>query len=134
MKCRITLLCILFSSSFIVACIAQPPRLGGYVKASRTQQEVVDAADFAIRAMEKAMQEAKGGQSTTLKLVKILRAEEQVVAGMNYRLTLKVKVNGIEKRAEAVVWWQAWRKPDPYELTSWTWSDPGTSSNTGACP
>lgn len=67
------------------------------------------------------MHDAKGGQPTKLELVKILGAEEQVVAGMNYRLTLKVTVNGTEKQAEAVVWWQAWRKPAPYELTSWKW-------------
>ena len=73
------------------------------------------------------MQEEKGGQPARLELIKILRAEEQVVAGMNYRLTLKVKVNGKEKQADAVVWWQNWRKPNPYELTSWRWSDPETS-------
>jgi hypothetical protein len=32
-----------------------------------------------------------------------------------------VKHDGVEKTADAVVWWQAWRKPDPYQLTSWTW-------------
>jgi hypothetical protein len=40
---------------------------------------------------------------------------------MNYRLRLKVKVNGREKEGEAVVWWQAWRTPQPYQLTSWQW-------------
>jgi hypothetical protein len=32
-----------------------------------------------------------------------------------------VKLDDTEKEAEAVVWWQAWRKPDPYQLTSWIW-------------
>jgi hypothetical protein len=40
---------------------------------------------------------------------------------MKFRLRLKVKHDGREKLAEAVVWWQAWRKPDPHELTSWRW-------------
>lgn len=121
MKRRIILLCILFSTFFIVACIAQQSRPGGYFKASTTQKEVVDAAAFAIKSQEKAMHDEKGGQPTNLELVRILSAEEQVVAGMNYRLTLKVTVNGTEKEAEAIVWWQAWRKPVPYELTSWKW-------------
>jgi len=32
-----------------------------------------------------------------------------------------VKVDGDEKTAEAVVWWQAWRKSAPYQLTTWNW-------------
>jgi hypothetical protein len=54
-------------------------------------------------------------------LVRILGAEQQVVAGLNYRLQLRVTLDGEEKTAEALVWWQAWRKPEPYQLTSWTW-------------
>jgi hypothetical protein len=40
---------------------------------------------------------------------------------MNYRLRIKVKLDGREKDAEAVVWWQAWKRPEPYQLTSWIW-------------
>jgi len=40
---------------------------------------------------------------------------------LNYRLTLRVTIDAHEKEAEAVVWWQAWRKPDPYQLKSWMW-------------
>ena len=83
--------------------------------------EVVAAAAFAIKAQQNAMLEKKDLESPKLKLVTILQAEQQVVAGTNYRLKLKVKLNGKEKSAEAIVWWQAWRKPDPYQLTSWTW-------------
>lgn len=77
-------------------------------------------ANFAVNAQQKAMQEKKM-DPPTLELVTILQAEQQVVAGMNYRLKLKVKLNGKEKTAEAIVWWQAWRKPNPYQLTSWSW-------------
>ena len=63
----------------------------------------------------------KDGKPAKLKLVKILNAEQQVVAGMNYRLKLSVQQGDEVKTAEALVWWQAWRKPDPYQLTSWTW-------------
>jgi hypothetical protein len=101
--------------------LAQPAPAGGYAKASVTHKEVVAAAAFAIKAQRKAMQEKKETALPKLELVKILHAEQQVVAGINYRLKLKVTLNGKEKTAEAVVWWQAWRKPDPYQLTSWTW-------------
>jgi hypothetical protein len=107
----------------IFAALAQQSIPGGFSKASIAEKEVMAATDFAIKAQEKAMQDPKGGELIKLELVKILEAEQQVVAGMNYRFKLKVKVNGKEKQAEAVVWWQAWRKPDPYQLTSWKWSD-----------
>jgi hypothetical protein len=35
----------------------------------------------------------------------------------------QIKMNGREKQAEAVVGWQAWRKPDPYQLILWKWID-----------
>lgn len=112
---------LLFTGGFLIAGLAQQSKPGGYAKASVTSKEVVAAAAFAIKAQQSAMQEKKDLQPPTLELVKISQAEQQVVAGMNYRLKLKVKWNGKEKTAEALVWWQAWRKPDPYQLTEWTW-------------
>jgi hypothetical protein len=97
------------------------PLLGGYAAASVTDEQVMAAADFAVRAEAKAMQEKKDALPATVTLVKVLGAQQQVVAGMNYRLRLKVRLNGKDKEADAVVWWQAWRAPDPYELTSWNW-------------
>ena len=82
---------------------------------------MVAAANFAIKAQQKVMQSKIDGKPAKLELVAIAGAEQQVVAGMNYKLHLQVKVNGQEKAADAVVWWQAWRKPAPYELTSWDW-------------
>lgn len=96
---------------------------GGFAKSSVTEKEVQDAAAYAIEAQAKTMHGQRDGRSTKLELIKILAAEKQVVAGMNYRLKLQVKVNGKDKLADAVVWWQAWRKPNPYELTSWKWAD-----------
>jgi hypothetical protein len=104
-----------------VAAPAQQLMPGGYAAASVTDKEVVAAADFAIKAQQKAMQKKGDEALPKLDLVTILEAAQQVVAGMNYRLTLKVKLEGKEKTAEVIVWWQAWRKPNPYELTSWNW-------------
>jgi len=112
-------LCAMFGIATGLSAQTMP---GGIAKASVTKQEVRDAAAYAIKAQTKVMQGQKDGQATKMELVKILAAEEQVVAGMNYRLKLQVKVNGKEKQVDAEVWWQAWRKPDPYQLTSWKWS------------
>ena len=97
------------------------PRLGGYSNAPVTDHDVIQAAEFAINAQSKTIQQLRDQQPGNLQLLKILRAEQQVVAGANYRLTLSVMEDGDHQRtAEAIVWWQAWR-PDSYELTSWTW-------------
>jgi hypothetical protein len=32
-----------------------------------------------------------------------------------------VSLDGEDKEAEAVVWWQAWRQSDSHQLTSWKW-------------
>lgn len=114
--------CVLCAMFTIVACLAGQPITGGFAKGPVSKKEVVEAADFAIKAQKKAMQD-QSGQTTRLEMVRILEADELVVAGVNYRLKLKVEVNGTEKQAEVVVLWQAWRKPDPYQLTSWKWAE-----------
>jgi hypothetical protein len=53
-----------------------------------------------------------------LNLVMIKEAQHQVVAGMNYKLSLVVMRNGKEEYAVAVVW----AKLDgTHELTEWAW-------------
>ena len=84
-----------------------------------TDDQVMSAARFAVEAQHKAL--SADGENAALELVSVLAAEQQVVSGINYRLELRMKHNGAEKTAAAVVWWQAWRKPDPYQLTSWDW-------------
>ena len=85
-----------------------------------TKPEVVAAAHFAVAEQTKVIQKEQK-TATKLSLVTIISAEEQVVSGMNYHLTLKVKLDGKLKKAEATVWWQAWNKEAPYRLTSWKW-------------
>lgn len=110
-------LAMVFAASVVTA------NQGAYSPVAVTNTEVVAAAEFAINAQEQHLQDERKTESTRLKMIKILSAQQQVVAGMNYRLILKVNIDGQEKEAEAVVWWQAWRKPDPYQLTSWTWKN-----------
>jgi hypothetical protein len=92
---------------------------GSYASVAVTDAQVMAAAAFAIDAQIQAM--AAAGETAALELVSILTAEQQVVSGVNYRLKLHLKRNGAEQTANAVVWWQAWRQPDPYQLTSWNW-------------
>jgi cystatin-C len=90
--------------------------VGGYSEVSVTNEQVIAAAQFAVKTQALSVERAP-----VITLVEILKAEQQVVAGMNYRLRLKVKVDETVREAKAVVWRQAWRKPDPYRLTSWAW-------------
>lgn len=82
---------------------------GGWSKVSVKNKEVVAAARFA--AKEWAMQEI-------VKFKRIISARRQVVAGMNYELTLLMKHEKRAQKAVAVVW----KKTDgTYQLVSWEW-------------
>ena len=112
---------LLAATASAMAAPAARPLVGGYSEAAVSETNVAAAVAFAITAEEKTLREKGDEAPARLELVAILHAQQQVVAGMNYRLTLKVKQNGRDREAEAVVWWQAWRSPDPYQLTSWKW-------------
>ncbi len=59
--------------------------VGGYSEHAVSDKDVVKAAGFAIKK-----ESSKTG--THIKLVKVEKAETQVVAGMNYRVCMTVKV------------------------------------------
>lgn len=61
--------------------VAQVP--GGYTPVAATDEQALAAAKFAV-----------GAQEPKLVFQSLDKAEQQVVAGKNYRLTLKVKLNG----------------------------------------
>ncbi|MGZ0657421.1 cystatin family protein [Coraliomargarita sp. W4R53] len=96
-------------------------RPGGYSAATVSDTAVVNAAEFAITAQEAVMNDREGVEPIQLTLVQLQSAHQQVVAGTNYKMQLKVSVNGSVKQAEALVWYQSWRTPDPYQLTHWSW-------------
>lgn len=97
----------------------EPPLAGGYAVRPVTDEQVIAAARYALEAEKAALRVRR--EPAELRLIGIEEAASQVVAGVNYRLRLKVDRNGREQIADAVVWWQAWRKPRPYRLTEWTW-------------
>jgi len=89
---------------------ADKPLCGAYSQ-SETTPEVRAAAQFAIEAQSVRT-------SSPLVLAEIVKAQKQVVAGMNYRLELMVKDGDKTTRAEAVVW----KKLDgTMQLTEWNW-------------
>ncbi len=98
---------------------APEPMPGAYAPVSVTDPGVVAAAAHALDAQRAAMRVA--GDPATLELAGLRSAAWQVVAGVNYRLEMTVRRAGTEQGATADVWWQAWRQPDPYRLTRWTW-------------
>jgi hypothetical protein len=60
-------------------------QVGGYSSANLQDDDVKEMADFATRAISTT---GKSGPST---LIRIVKAEKQVVAGMNYKFTLELQ-------------------------------------------
>ncbi len=90
--------------------LAQPAQIaGGYREASKTDPEVLSAARFVIKQERRKL-------GRRLSLISIERAEVQVVAGLNYRLCLKVKIKGKSQDVTAVVYKNLKQK---YSLSSW---------------
>ncbi|MDQ6787371.1 MAG: cystatin domain-containing protein [Acidobacteriota bacterium] len=84
--------------------------VGNYRKISKLDDEVVAAARFAVR------QEKRKKSNRGLSLVSIESAASQVVAGRNYKICMKVKINGKTQSATAVVFRNL---KDKFSLTSW---------------
>ncbi|KAK3607954.1 hypothetical protein CHS0354_006551 [Potamilus streckersoni] len=105
--------------------------LGGYSNVDSTSPAVQAAAAFAVDAIN--------NQSNSLyrqMLIEVVRAQQQVVAGINYKLLLSVGVSSTcrndgttgltllncpvdqrKQRCDVIVWDQPWRTPR-YQLTS----------------
>ena len=87
---------------------AQSSLAGGYSPAE-IDSEVGKVAEFAVKTHAQAT-------GRPLQLVKILKVERQVVAGLNYRLEIKVADGSKHLKARAVVW----KKLDgSLALTAW---------------
>jgi hypothetical protein len=109
----ITLLLVTTSVCAIVGCKSTAPEQPNYkpvgsFNAAPTDDDVRAAADAAVRS---AFPDGKAS------LVSITKAERQVVAGLNYRMTLVVRHNGREATYATVVW----RKLDgTHDIASWS--------------
>jgi hypothetical protein len=102
-----------FVTAFIIAGVAvasaQRPILGGFKTISVSDEGAVAAADFAVGKEEETTE--------GITLDGILKAESQVVAGTNYRLCLRVKLDDETQVVEAIVFRNL---KGEFGLTSWT--------------
>jgi hypothetical protein len=90
--------------------------VGGYKEIAKDSPEVAEAAEFGVKAQSEK-------QDMTYKLVSVEHAESQVVAGINYRLCLKVGYHKDDDDVDTtefvrVVVYRNLQKE--YSLTSWT--------------
>lgn len=85
------------AASTKVAAQQSEPIVGGYGDASVTDKEVKSAAAFAVKTRSK-------NTKRTITLVKIRKAEMQVVAGLNYRICMSVREGRTTRTATAVVY------------------------------
>lgn len=98
-----------FVFSFASVAFAQGPIVGGYAETAADDPDAVAAGRFAI-AREGRKEHAR------ISLISIERAEVQVVAGLNYKLWLKVKSHGKTQDVLAVVYKNL---KGQYSLTGW---------------
>jgi hypothetical protein len=95
---------------------ATAQRLGGYREIDKADEGATAAADFAVKAESEK-------KEMTYKLVSVEHAESQTVAGINYRLCLKVGYHKQDDDVDAtefvrVVVFRSLQ--NQYSLTSWT--------------
>ena len=109
---------IAFSSAIVSA-----QRTGGYREIDKADEGAATAAEFAVKAESEK-------KETTYKLVSIEHAESQTVAGINYRLCLKVhKADDDAETTESVRVVVYRNLQNQYSLTSWTEEDCGDAGN-----
>ena len=95
--------------------------LGGYKEVARDAEGVEAAADFAVKTQAQK-------QDVSMSLVSIERAEKQTVAGVNFRLCLKVAIDDETQDIKVVVYRNLKQE---YSLTSWTQESCSESESTG---
>ena len=101
---------ILISSFILVSFALAQPIAGGWGKADVKDPQMLEVARFAVAAQQSRT-------DSVFKLLAITRAEQQVVAGMNYRFCLRLQ-GGKSKTA----WVQVYQDlQQQYELNSWVW-------------
>jgi hypothetical protein len=88
---------------------------GGFGNADIKNPEVIAAAKYALAVKNYEMKRS-GTRAYTL--LEIEKAQTQVVAGLNYRVCIKVKLGSILRTADALVYQNLQQE---YSLSSWTW-------------
>ncbi|XWS15478.1 hypothetical protein CRYUN_Cryun34aG0004100 [Craigia yunnanensis] len=98
----ILLLSLLFLPIIFFDAKAEKVLLGGWTPIENiTDPHVTEIAEFAVTEYNKQ-------SKTTLKLLKVVKGETQVVAGLNYKLLLNATDGAATNLYQAVVWEKAW--------------------------
>lgn len=117
MKRGLTLIAMLSVALLVFTwSIVSAQRTGGYREIDKADEGAATAAEFAVKAESEK-------KEMTYKLVSIEHAEAQTVAGINYRLCLKVGYHKADDEAETTesVRVVVYRNlQNQYSLTSWT--------------
>ena len=114
-------LSVAFGSMISLAQERKPIMLGGYKEVDTDNPEVQEAAEFAVTAQGEK-------QSAAIQLTSIERAERQSASGSNFRLCLKVEIEGendddnVSQQVKVVVHRNLQQE---YSLTSWEEADCG---------
>jgi len=121
MKSKLRILVVFAALGVIFSCATSgfaqidAPVAGGYQKVEVSTAQIVSAANFAVKTQAKK-------QKAKIKLIAVSKAEQQVVAGMNYNLCLQVAVRekgkqtAVPQTIQTIVFLNLKQK---YELTSW---------------
>ena len=107
----------------VVAASAQ--RTGGYREIDKSDEGAAAAAEVAVKAESEK-------KEMTYKLISVEHAETQTVAGINYRLCLKVGYHKADDEAETTEFVRVvvYRNlQNQYSLTSWTEENCGGDGN-----
>jgi hypothetical protein len=92
---------------------ASPAVPGAWAPCDAFSPDVQEAARFAVQSFA-----VQNKQRVLYK--DVTQARQQVVAGLQFELTLQVTLDEIKRHAKAFVW----RQPDGvYQLRSWAWLD-----------
>ena len=86
---------------------------GAWSSTDAWHEEVQEAARFAVQTYAV-------GQRSRVLYKDVLVAEQQVVAGLNFKLRLQVQHDKTVRRAQVTVWRQL---SGQYQLTEWVWLD-----------
>lgn len=106
---------------------AKPGLMGGW--GTRDPHEAHEAVNQAILMLnnpstshfndEASASWAQMNIAAPLTLIETLSVQTQVVAGINYKLQMKVSAGGVTHEVEVVLWSQPWlAAPDQWKITS----------------
>ena len=127
MKRNVSGVAIAIVLAVLLGSVVSAQKTGGYREIDKADEGAVGAAEFAVKDQSEK-------KEMTYKLVSVEKAETQVVAGINYRLCLKVGYHKQDDDTDTtefvrvVVYRNLHRE---YSLTSWTEEECGKDGEPG---